>query len=150
HAVAHVMEMQGRQADGIRWLTSRQEDWAPDNMFAIHNWWHLALFHLDEDAIGDVLRLYDEHIRADRSDMALNLIDASALLWRLHLRGVDSTHRWEELADAWEQRKADGYYAFNDVHALMAYLGAGRYTLGEELIATLEAAARGSGGNEIG
>lgn len=149
HAVAHVMEMQGRQADGIRWLTSRQEDWAPDNMFAIHNWWHLALFHLDEDAIADVLRLYDEHIRADRSDMALNLIDASALLWRLHLRGVDSTHRWEELADAWEQRKADGYYAFNDVHALMAYLGAGRYTLGEELIATLEAAARGSGVNAM-
>ncbi len=149
HAVAHVMEMQGRQNDGIQWLTARQHDWAPDNMFAIHNWWHLALFHLDEDSIDGVLRLYDQHIRADKSDMALNLIDASALLWRLHLRGVDSGHRWEELADTWEQRRADGYYAFNDVHALMAYLGAGRYTLGNELIATLEAAAQGSGVNAM-
>jgi len=149
HAVAHVMEMQGRQSDGIDWLASRQNDWAPDNMFAIHNWWHLALFHLDQDSTGDVLRLYDEHIRASKSGMALDLIDASALLWRLHLRGVDSEHRWEELADAWEERKAHGYYAFNDVHALMAYLGAGRHTLGEELVEDLETAARGPGINAM-
>src|SRR3546814_2814556 len=40
HAVAHVMEMQGRLADGVRWLTERTDDWAPDNGFAFHNWWH--------------------------------------------------------------------------------------------------------------
>lgn len=47
HAVAHVMEMQGRLREGIEWLESRREDWAPDNAFAFHNWWHLALYYLD-------------------------------------------------------------------------------------------------------
>ena len=42
HAVTHVYEMQARLSDGIKWLTSRTEDWAPDNAFAFHNWWHLA------------------------------------------------------------------------------------------------------------
>src|SRR5262245_55188265 len=45
HAVAHVYEMQARLADGIQFLISRENDWAPDNAFAFHNWWHLALYH---------------------------------------------------------------------------------------------------------
>ena len=47
HAVTHVMEMQGRLRDGIDWLTSRESDWSVNNGFAFHNWWHLALFHLE-------------------------------------------------------------------------------------------------------
>jgi hypothetical protein len=51
HAVTHVMEMQGRLRDGVEWLTARESDWSVNNGFAFHNWWHLALFHLD--AFGD-------------------------------------------------------------------------------------------------
>jgi hypothetical protein len=40
----HVMEMQGRVDEGIAFLSSREADWAPDNGFAFHNFWHLALF----------------------------------------------------------------------------------------------------------
>ena len=47
HAVAHVMEMQGRVGDGIEWLTSRAPDWSIDDGLAFHNWWHLALHHLE-------------------------------------------------------------------------------------------------------
>ncbi|HXH02793.1 MAG TPA: hypothetical protein VNN09_05670 [Candidatus Competibacteraceae bacterium] len=47
HAVAHVMEMQGRYEEGIEWLTSREQDWVLDNGFAFHNWWHLALYHME-------------------------------------------------------------------------------------------------------
>jgi hypothetical protein len=47
HAATHVMEMQGRIDEGIAWLETREPDWAPDNGFAFHNWWHLALFYLD-------------------------------------------------------------------------------------------------------
>ena len=59
HAGAHVMEMQGRLGDGVHWLTSRTNDWAPDNGFAFHNWWHLALYHLDLGQHDRVLELYD-------------------------------------------------------------------------------------------
>ncbi|HEX6571511.1 MAG TPA: tetratricopeptide repeat protein, partial [Steroidobacteraceae bacterium] len=89
HAVAHVMEMQGRLRDGIDWLTSRQADWSIDNGLAYHNWWHLALHHLDLAEYDRVLELYDTRIRPVQTPVALEMLDASAMLWRLTLRGVD-------------------------------------------------------------
>src|SRR5438445_3295470 len=41
HAVAHVMEMQGRQRDGIAWMRANPEAWTKDSFLKIHNWWHL-------------------------------------------------------------------------------------------------------------
>lgn len=147
HAVAHVMEMQGRVESGIEWLRGRIDDWSHDNMMAVHNWWHLALFHLELGDTARVLELYDSAIRRTASDMALDLIDASAMLWRLHLRGVDVGNRWAAIADAWEARGAAGLYAFNDVHAAMAYLGDDRPQPFSALMAAMRRAAAGSGTN---
>jgi tetratricopeptide (TPR) repeat protein len=147
HAVAHVMEMQGRHADGIEWLTSRRQNWVPDNAFAIHNWWHLALYHLDLSNHARVLELYDSQIRAQPSTFALDLVDATALLWRLHLRGVDLGKRFHEVADCWEPTAQDGFYAFNDAHAMMSFVAAGRAAAMQKLLATLEARAQGHGTN---
>ena len=68
--------------------------------------------------------MYDRDIRPGDSRVVLELIDASALLWRLHLLGHDVGGRWQPLAAAWRERTQDRYYVFNDVHALMAFLGA--------------------------
>ena len=57
-----------------------------NNGFAFHNWWHLALFHLEAGNFARVLELYDRRIRATPSQVPLEMIDASALLWRLELR----------------------------------------------------------------
>lgn len=138
HAVAHVMEMQGRIDEGINWLLSRSQDWAPDNGFAFHNWWHLALFHLDRGDDDRVLELYDTAIRRRDSNVVLELIDASALLWRLYLRGVDLGKRWDALADIWERRIDEAYYAFNDAHAMMSFIGAGRPQSAARLLRILE------------
>ncbi|NMG76593.1 tetratricopeptide repeat protein [Aromatoleum diolicum] len=147
HAGAHVMEMQGRQADGIRWLTERQDDWAIDNAFAFHNWWHLALYHLDLGDTGRVLELYDRAIRPRPSNVVLEMIDASALLWRLYLRGVDTGTRWHELAQAWAPTVEHGYYAFNDFHAMMAFVASGDERAAQTLLATLERRAAAGGTN---
>lgn len=149
HAVAHVMEMQGRQDEGIEWLRARETDWSRDNMMAIHNWWHLALFNLELGRTSEVLALYDTKIREQPSAVALDLIDASAMLWRLYLRGVDVGERWNEVADTWQARGAKGYYAFNDAHAAMAYLCAGRDEALADLLAHMRAAAAGSGTNAV-
>jgi len=38
HAVAHVMEMQGRAQDGIGWMIAREPHWSADaNFFKVHN-----------------------------------------------------------------------------------------------------------------
>ncbi|RZT36882.1 tetratricopeptide repeat protein [Cupriavidus agavae] len=147
HAVAHVMEMEGRIDDGAAWLEGRQADWADDNMLAVHNWWHLALFRLEAGDTAAVLDLYDRHVARPAPAIALDLVDASAMLWRLHLRGVDVGDRWQPVADDWLGRGAHGYYAFNDVHAILASLGAGRPEAASELRAGLMAAAQGSGTN---
>ena len=149
HAVAHVLEMTNRIDDGIDWLTSTAEGWSVDNFFAVHNWWHLALYHFDRQQWDEVLRLYDTRIRASASVVVLDMVDASALLWRLHLHGVDVGQRWQGLADAWEPRIHDAWYAFNDYHAMVAFVGAGRDDLARRLLAVMEHTAQAQGDNGV-
>ena len=94
---------------------------------------------------GAAIALYDQRIRPnDESNLVLELIDASAMLWRLHLDGVDTGDRFARLAKVWEQKIEDGVYAFNDLHAVMVFLGAGRDIDAERTLASC-AASRGPG-----
>jgi tetratricopeptide (TPR) repeat protein len=124
HAGIHVYEMQGKVEEGIDWLEVRAQDWAPENGLAFHNWWHLALLYLDRGDVARVLQLYDEKILPQPSDLSLNLLDASSLLWRLHLLGFDSGKRAQHVAEAWLKKLDEerDFYAFNDIHALMAFI----------------------------
>jgi hypothetical protein len=70
----------------------------------------------------------------------IDMIDAAALLWRLHLRGVNVGERWQTVADGFAPAAAAGNYAFNDLHAMMAFTGAGRRDLAEQVLATQRAA----------
>ncbi|WP_292399038.1 tetratricopeptide repeat protein [Mesorhizobium sp.] len=145
HAVAHVMEMQGRAEDGIGWMIAREPYWSgDDNFFKVHNWWHRSLYHLDLGQVDEVFALYDGPIRQDRSTVALDMIDASALLWRLHLSGHDVGDRWKELAANWDIHADGRTYPFNDWHAVMAYLGAGRDGDVDRLVSAYRSVAEGS------
>jgi tetratricopeptide (TPR) repeat protein len=144
HAVAHCLEMQGRPREGVAWLNALSADWAPDNFFAFHNWWHLALFHLEQDDAPRALALYDSYIACGPGAPALELVDAAALLWRLRLIGVEVGDRFEAVADAWQATLPEdgiGYYGFNDLHLAMAIAGAGRSGRAERHLALLERAA---------
>lgn len=147
HAVAHVMEMQGRVRDGIAWMRAAPEHWSHESFFAVHNWWHVALYHLDLNEIDVVLELFDGPIFGARSKVVLDLIDASALLWRLHLRGIDVGTRWQAVAENWAPLATAGNYAFNDLHAMMAFVGAGRSELIEAVLQAQRTAQQGQGDN---
>jgi tetratricopeptide (TPR) repeat protein len=153
HAVTHVMEMQGRIDEGIGWLTSREADWATaDNAFAPHNWWHLALFHMDRGAFDAALDLYDRKIDGPQADVVLVLIDCTALLWRLRLEGVNVGDRFDRVADRWHGKAVDerGFYAFNDLHAMMSFAATGRSADSSRLLAELRATASfGVGANRV-
>ena len=149
HAVAHVMEMQGRAAEGAAFMLQTAPGWSPDSLFAFHNWWHVALFHVEQGDIAGALRLFDERISAGGFGQALEAIDGSALLWRLWVLGYAVGDRWTRLAQPWSARVSDGIYAFNDVHAMMVFVATGDQAAQREVIATLERAAGGQGTNAM-
>lgn len=129
HAVAHVYEMQGLVDTGIEFMDARVDDWGADNLFNVHLWWHLGLYHLEQGSIDRVLDIYDRYVHHDASDgVPLEMLDASAMLWRLHLDGIDTGTRFADLATAWAANLdgVESWYTFNDVHAVMAFVGAGR------------------------
>ncbi len=149
HAVAHVMEMQGRPAEGADFMRSTAPGWSPESLFAYHNWWHLALFCIDQGDIAGALRLFDERVSAGGFGQALEAIDGSALLWRLWVLGHDVGDRWSLLSQPWTARASHGIYAFNDVHAMMTFVATGDRAAQRDTIATLERAAAGQGTNAM-
>ncbi len=142
------MEIQARQAEGIAFMESRQDHWAQDdNAFAFHNWWHTALFYLDQGDAVKALALHDSRVRPEASEIQLEMLDATALLWRLHLRGIDVGDRWQELAATYDRIADDGFYAFNDMHAMMSYVASGRAAAAARLLAAVKRAAETEGTN---
>jgi tetratricopeptide (TPR) repeat protein len=120
HAVAHVHEMLGQHRDGVTFLTATAPDWQ-GSYFAVHNWWHRGLYHLELGELDTALDLYDQSIRATRSLEWLDIVDAAALLWRLHLYGADLRDRAAALADDIAPLlETPPVYVFNDWHAVMA------------------------------
>lgn len=95
--------------------------------FAYHNWWHLALFHLDRGDACRALTILDERIVPGAADVSMALLDVTTLLWRLVLLDVQVDDPFEAVAAAWRAKQAEeaGYYAFNDFHAALAFAGAG-------------------------
>ena len=55
-------------------------------------------------------------------------------LWRMHLRRFDLDGRFAALAERWAERAEDAFCAFNDLHAMMAFAGAGRWDLASRLL----------------
>jgi hypothetical protein len=120
--MAHVFEMTERPAAGLRWMNRHGGGWGVDTVVATHCWWHMGLFHLALRDLDGALAIYDERIRA--SGAIADLIDASALLWRVQLLGGAAGARWHELAAAWRPHVEDGFCSFNDLHAMLAFVGA--------------------------
>jgi len=149
HAVAHVLEMTDQPAAGVDWLRPNAAVWSRESFLAVHNWWHLALFHIALGEAGEALRLYDETIGGPGSSLVLDMVDASAMLWRLQLRGVDVGERWQPLAERWHAVLEPGRYAFNDLHAMMAYAGAGREADQQAVLDAQREALAGAGDNAV-
>jgi hypothetical protein len=146
HTVAHVMEMTGRPEDGLGWMSAREPFWsAPENITQVHIWWHKSLFHLELGQYEAALAIYDGPLLGSLRPLALNLCNASALLWRLDMLGCDVSERWRDLVTRWDGRADGRTLMFNDLHAAMAELGSGQETLAERRLGWMrETAASGN------
>jgi hypothetical protein len=154
HAVAHVMEMQGRHAEGAVWMATWRPFWGVGNGFSGHLGWHEALFALESREHAKALELFDLYLDAAATEITLQRLDAASLLWRLALHGADVGDRWQRLVAGWPLDDGDaaaspgsaGGSAFNDVHVVLALLGAGeRERAGRWLQASLDHAAAHAG-----
>jgi tetratricopeptide (TPR) repeat protein len=124
HVMAHVHEMSARPAAGLQWMHERAAGWALDTTVATHCHWHLALYHLALGHPDRALAAHDQHIRGSGSCEVSDVIDASALLWRVELAGADAGPRWAGLSTAWSAHIDDAFCSFNDIHAMLAFVGA--------------------------
>ena len=111
----------------------------PATFSSCTNAWHEALFRLEAGDTDGALAIYDTTLHNEHSaKVALEMLDATALLWRMHLDGLDVADRWSTLADAWADKTEDeSWYVFNDTHAAMAYVAAGRLDHARALVARL-------------
>jgi tetratricopeptide (TPR) repeat protein len=137
HAVAHVLEMQGRHDDGARWLDRPADAWAGKNPFQGHVWWHAALFALEKGDIDKVLGLYDNQVRAANTEFYLDVQNMASMLKRLEMLGLDVGDRWTELADYAENHLDDHMMAFTDIHACLSLAAAGRGDAAQRFVASL-------------
>lgn len=143
HAVAHTFEMRGQIPDGVRFMRQRQAKWTQGNFLSVHNSWHFALYLLQGGDVPGALAVYDTAIRpAGSEDVAMALLDASALLWRMWLEGADVGDRWRSLAEAWTRILEPGFYPFNDMHAIMAFTGNGEPNRARDVLDALKRVAR--------
>jgi tetratricopeptide (TPR) repeat protein len=99
HAVAHVLEMQGRLEEGIAWLDYPDDQWADRGPVKNHVWWHAALFAVESGDFDAALILYDNHVKPGERRVSTDMMNAPSLLARLELAGADVGDRWEALAE---------------------------------------------------
>jgi tetratricopeptide (TPR) repeat protein len=138
HALAHVMEAQGRIDEGIAFLTERAPMWRDRSIFVReHNHWHLALMHLDRDEPAHALDIFDKHLWGEWPDFAQEQIGAISALWRLELRGVDVADRWRPVVDKVIARWHEHILPFNDLHFVYALARGGRVRETQEFLASM-------------
>lgn len=151
HAVAHVMEMQGRRGEGIAWIASLEPNWDGGNNLMHHLWWHRAMYHLERREFDQVLSLYDRNFRdldspvsQAQPDLYIDVQNAASMLFRLQRHGVDVGERWTEIADKAEARVGDCLSAFTLPHWMMALTAAGRFQAAARMLDVMQefAAAR--------
>lgn len=144
HAVAHVMETQGRIDEAITWMSSFTDTWDNCNsMLYTHNWWHIALYYLEKGNSLKVLDLYDRHVWGKAwQESSKDQVGAISLLLRLELRGVNVGDRWDALVPYLKQRVYEHALPFQDLYYVYALARAGKVTLVDEMLFSMQAQSK--------
>ena len=145
HVKAHILEMENRPREGSDWLAKQTGYWPIGNNLVHHLWWHRTLMQLDLGERDSVLADYDANIRnldapltKATPDQFNDLQNATSLLWRLELLGLDVGGRWNELADKAEARVGDSAYLLLPPHLMLALAATGRDDAGARFLAALQ------------
>ena len=133
HALAHVYEMQGRASEGSEFLEDSAALWSP-SFFASHNWWHLALFHIEGDDLAGAIDLLHGPIDAGSPTVWFEIVNQVSLRWRLGLLGTAPPVP-PELVAVLVARTDEHLSVFNDLHAVAGLAMAGESGAAERVVA---------------
>uniref|UniRef100_A0A8C9Z4Z6 Tetratricopeptide repeat protein 38 n=1 Tax=Sander lucioperca TaxID=283035 RepID=A0A8C9Z4Z6_SANLU len=123
HSVAHVYEMKAEVDKGLKFMESREKDWQVQPF---------------------VLR---KTCKISTGSM-LDTVDACSMLCRLEMEGVCVKDRWRELLQVTQPHTDDHVTLFNDMHFLMASLGAKESGTSQRLLEGLQELAKEPGDNQ--
>lgn len=159
HNYAHCLEMQARHTEGLKWMNDKKSDWEVCQTLACHQYWHTALFHINNDNFDEAVHLLDQEVltRCKDRSTSLDLHDAASMLYRMELVDLfekvpgngekqssesikrDQSHkRWSNVYEMCKPHKLDHLLGFNDAHYMMSYLGMDDLQTARELIDTID------------
>lgn len=125
HAVAHVMEMEGRRSEGIQFLQEMELDWNVCASLACHLYWHWCLHLIELNRFSEAVAFFDREIekRCRASGAMLDLVDGSSVLFRIAFEHGEMVgeQRWESMQRLWLPHLHDHILVFNDAHIAMSF-----------------------------
>lgn len=140
HALAHVLLTEGRVDEGLGFMQQASSSWTGLNSFMqTHNWWHLALFLMEQERYDEALQLHGQQIWGVMPAYSQDQIGSISLLARLELEGVHVGAGWEQLAPYLEQRQHDHVLPFLDLQYLYGLARAGRIDAAQRLLTSMQA-----------
>lgn len=151
HSKAHVLEMMGRQDEGIKFMSDTEHNWNTCGMLSCHNYWHWALHYIEKGDYEAAKGIYDNHCfaRAKSSGAPLDFVDACSLLNRLEMDGANVEGRWSQICEVIRPHTDDHVLTFNDNHILLACLGAGNQTAVNQFIDSIKDWVRNNTGDQV-
>jgi hypothetical protein len=141
HTMAHAMA--DDPALAARWLREHRAHWQVDSRMRAHIAWHLATFEVEAGNPIRALELLDRELLPASMSASGDAADATALLWRLQLDGIDPGRRWRTLSDSWAAHSTPGFWGVLDVHAVIAFHAAGHGDRARRHVAAIELHAQG-------
>ena len=139
HALAHVLLTEGRVDEGLGFMKQASSSWTGLNSFMqTHNWWHLALFLLEDGRADEALQLHDSQVWGVVPAYSQDQIGSISLLARLELEGVDVGQRWQQLAPYLLARQHDHVLPFLDLQYLYGLARAGEWEAAQSLLASMQ------------
>ena len=143
HAIAHAFAESGRNRLGAKWMRDQIAHWGGDSRMRTHNAWHLAMFDAENGDIDSALSMLDSWLLPASLNSPLDACDATALLHRLSIDGVEDEGRWSRISDAFEHAWTPGFWPYVDLHAGLAHLSAGQRARAERFRKRIDAVALG-------
>lgn len=155
HNYAHCLEMQGKVEQGLKWMYEKKPDWSQCSTLAGHQYWHSALFHINNNQFDEAIALLDEQVLtrcAPKSAMEIH--NSASMLYRMELvdlfsrstnnktlKGNNNCERWKCVYESSKPHKDDHLSGFNDAHYMMSFLAMDDMKCAREFIDSLESSS---------